>query len=430
MFSKPLCCATATVSETSPPVVNRVQCDIYQGILQRQVRSPIPNAPNHYITEPLPDMSWPHKDLADQAKRCTIFTTTKTVNGRHRAKNKQELVSEIQQWVNCNIWAKIIQRGVRQYFLKRIDILRGPALKQRNLCLNASDFYTLDPIDEILLDRFFSYTAEPSQIYGFDIFSLHKLLRTSKTQIVNPYNRCILSDVVIRNYRQLMTLICIAKPEIIHQYEDENQVVPQGGGNNAISSTSASSAAATNPFIRLAHPPSGDLSIRTRHIRAPSSSSIPPQVQSMQQHFDGLHRMSNRERLREIFVQISSLGNHAQERWFSGMTLDMYKLFFDSILRYWRTYGISFETKYFISILRDPFAEIDLRQTWSNITRDQGQQLCIHVVEYFVFGGINQEYCNMGCLQFFTILTIVSPEARSQYPYLYESVPWVTRIQE
>lgn len=79
-----------------------------------------------------------------------------------------------------------IQQFTKKH-LKHFNIkIRGPALENRSMCVNDSDFYTLDPINEINNDDFISFTDEKNFTYGFHIESLIELtLKSDETYYEN-----------------------------------------------------------------------------------------------------------------------------------------------------------------------------------------------------------------------------------------------------
>lgn len=60
---------------------------------------------------------------------------------------------------------------------------------KRSLCVNDTDFFTLEPLTEIDKHQFISFKDKDNFIYGFDICSLYKLLTDSNGPVTNPYNR-------------------------------------------------------------------------------------------------------------------------------------------------------------------------------------------------------------------------------------------------
>lgn len=124
---------------------------------------------------------------------------------------KSQLTNLIFNFLQLSEKCVVIQRHVRGYFVRKVLALRGPALKLKNrsLCNNESDFFTLTPINEIPWSQFYSFKCPKGFIYGFDITSLYQMfLETSKnnrrvSNIINPYNRDIISTDVYKLFKKL-----------------------------------------------------------------------------------------------------------------------------------------------------------------------------------------------------------------------------------
>jgi hypothetical protein len=101
----------------------------------------------------------------------------------------------------------IAQRVVRKFLGNLILKLHGPAWKQSALCNNKTDFYSLDDLDEIPENLFFSFLDEKDGfIYGFHIESFINYIEqntTDDSQLINPYNRNLISKRIIHNANQL-----------------------------------------------------------------------------------------------------------------------------------------------------------------------------------------------------------------------------------
>lgn len=126
-----------------------------------------------------------------------------------------------------------IQRFIRKSLLNLDKKLRGPAYKNKSICVNEMDFFTLDPINEIEDNDFFSFKEETGCIYGFSLDSIFQLIMKSdenywehfnnshvnlcykqyirvlfnhynKLKISNPYNRNLLPGEVRMNVIHLM----------------------------------------------------------------------------------------------------------------------------------------------------------------------------------------------------------------------------------
>jgi TATA-box binding protein (TBP) (component of TFIID and TFIIIB) len=88
--------------------------------------------------------------------------------------------------------------------VKVYNNLHGPARKNRKLCVNETDFFTMDPISEISYAQFFSFKDTDEMIYGFDILSLHNLILKSGKILTNPYNRNIIHQTIKNDIKKLI----------------------------------------------------------------------------------------------------------------------------------------------------------------------------------------------------------------------------------
>ena len=93
-------------------------------------------------------------------------------------------LEERKQTIKASI---LIQQWFRTLRRRRIQCYRGPAQKNRSICVNETDFYTCQSIQSIPELYFFSYSDQNQRVFGFDIRSIYKLLSYS---IINPYNTC------------------------------------------------------------------------------------------------------------------------------------------------------------------------------------------------------------------------------------------------
>lgn len=81
-----------------------------------------------------------------------------------------------------------IQRFIKNFIKNKKYLVYGPALFNRKICNNVTDFYNLDEISDIPDQEFFSYKDNDGFVYGFHIDSIIKLIKEKKNTL-NPYNR-------------------------------------------------------------------------------------------------------------------------------------------------------------------------------------------------------------------------------------------------
>lgn len=95
-----------------------------------------------------------------------------------------------------------IQKYFRNYKKEKDEILHGPALNNRALCNNPTDFYNLEDLNEIENKYFFSYKDIDGFIYGFHIESFIQLINQNDEKN-NPYNRNKISEDIQKNAKKL-----------------------------------------------------------------------------------------------------------------------------------------------------------------------------------------------------------------------------------
>lgn len=138
-----------------------------------------------------------------------LIEISKKLNINCKNINKNEIVE------NINIFFKkkyefpiiFIQNYYKFYIYKKIIKLKGPALYNRDLCNNKTDFFNLSNIKDIPNKYFFSFRDQDNFIYGFEINSIFKMIQYEK---INPYNRNKLSDKTINNIKYIYKLINIS----------------------------------------------------------------------------------------------------------------------------------------------------------------------------------------------------------------------------
>jgi len=106
---------------------------------------------------------------------------------------------------------RFIKKSLSNYKLK----LLGPAFNNRSLCVNDSDFFTLDELKDIPNNEFFSFKDEKNFIYGFHIDSITQLVFKSDEHYFEQFKKKIKNKQIIINnnsinlcYHQFIKLLC------------------------------------------------------------------------------------------------------------------------------------------------------------------------------------------------------------------------------
>jgi hypothetical protein len=102
--------------------------------------------------------------------------------------NKPVLICRLKKHYQQIKSAITLQRTFRGFLVRESEKARGPARKDISICNNETDFETMNPLNEIPRECFFSYRDDKGFIYGFNLFSLLSMFKRDR-RLVNPYNR-------------------------------------------------------------------------------------------------------------------------------------------------------------------------------------------------------------------------------------------------
>lgn len=304
----------------------------------------------------------------------------------HKHGNKPELIERIRTFFDK--WTKSIriQSQFRRFLAFRVRQLRGPAYTDLSKCVNDSDFFTMDPLNEMDRRHFYSYADDKGFVYGFDVFSLMNLFKRER-KIMNPYNREELNELHVRNICSLFRKIHILHPDscggkCIHI---PNEPSPKRNRNNS-----------------------------TITRRQPVLS----REQHMSMRIASLRNLPLTQRIEEVFMEIDRLGNYTQSQWFSELSKREYVRFYESYYAWWSRLPPS--TKREICYIPNPFSDIRFRPL-DELERFEYQDACVTLIEHMVYTGINEESRRLGALHVLSQLTRVSYLARNALPWLYDS---------
>jgi hypothetical protein len=295
--------------------------------------------------------------------------------------------------------AKVIR--VQAFFrgwVVRLSIkLRGLALKNRKLCVNDTDFVSMEPLNEISTEYFYSYKDSKEFVYGFNIASLIQLMKQT-SKVTNPYNREKIANKTIDDIKKLYRLTFIVYPE----FKKENEL-PQKQVNQQ-----------NNP-------------VRRTHIQQPHINSITVYSNPEQQNrIERMHRNRSNtisQRINDLFSEIDQLGNYTQVSWFMSLTINSYIRLFRSLYDIWYYRSqLSRETRLRICPLAAPFDTTIERSGARPLTVEDIQKMCVEIFENLVFMGVDNDSRQLGAFHSLTALTIVSMDARTAMPWLYESI--------
>ena len=303
---------------------------------------------------------------------------------------KTVLIARIQGYFNKIDKCVTIQRTFRGSLVRRCFRLRGEGFRNREICVNENDFYSLEPISEIPFEYFFSFCCG-KMWYGCNIVSLIHLFET-KGAVKNPYTREPFTLDTISVIKDVYSMICI----VFGVPEDAPKLKTEKAQPSIIFPTQ------TMGQIIIPVQTIETLIVKLRTIRA---KTVP-------------------ERIRLLFIEIDGLGNYTSSQWFSSLEKREYIRLFRTLFDIWTHRGqLTRETKIMISILGDPFSEINRQRVYLHeASVDVIKEICLRVMENMVYSGVDDEYRKIGALHVLTALTGVSIGARTSMPWLYEAL--------
>jgi hypothetical protein len=117
-----------------------------------------------------------------------ILKNTLRVNKLPIHGNKEVVIKRIHNYYTQIKSVITIQRIFRGFLVRETEKLRGPAAKNTFICTNETEFYTMNPLNELPRKYLFSYRDSNGFVYGFNIFVLMDMFKRNR-RLVNPYNR-------------------------------------------------------------------------------------------------------------------------------------------------------------------------------------------------------------------------------------------------
>lgn len=326
----------------------------------------------------------------------------------HVTGSKPVLIGRIENLFKKCIEIRKLQCLFRGFVTRKSFSLRGPGFKNRKICINDSDFYTLEPLCEIPIEYFVSFSSNNDKfIYGCNIISLIHLLKPN-TSVKNPYNRELIGSSTMKNIAVLYTLIKVVfgLPTDAPKINIDRVLQSLDNSNSTLISQHRN---ANIPVVHINRIPHGF-----------STSNI-----IIEERWNTIHnhrRKTIPTRIIELFMAVDLLGNYTNSIWFSTLERRDYIRLYRILYDIWNYRGnLSREVKHKICVICDPFHD-RLQLNYYEVEINVIQEYCLKVMEYFVFCGIDEEYKRLGALHMLSALTMVSIPARIAMPWLYESI--------
>ena len=257
--------------------------------------------------------------------------------------------------------AIIIQKIFRKWKIHRIHLLFTRYETNRNKCVNDTDFYNLDKLDEIPKYKFITVMDTSGIYYGFSVQSLYNL-STSESTVLNPYTRQPIPEECIKHVKLLYKTPHIARLNFSKQDDGV-----------------------------------AGLSIEDKY----------------------------KLRVVSIFQQINMLGHYSDSSWFLELSMYNMVRFIRFLKDIWQyRANLSVTIRREICPLGNPFnMNVPEIETLSDLPTDLYLKLSIiHVIEMMIYSGINTDSRTLGSYYVLSALTLVSIPAANAFPWLYQSL--------
>jgi hypothetical protein len=287
---------------------------------------------------------------------------------------KNDLIANIIHYFQECKAARKVQRAWRCYLLRIVQKLRGPGAFHRDLCVNSTDFSTLEELSDVELVNFFSFVDEDQHVYGFDVNSLLHLYNAKEAgePWLNPYNRKRISKTVYRQIKRYVKLSQLLKLGIQIDAELEK------------------------PELKLRG--------RTAHAT-----------------YDDVDEADQDQRALRLFYHIDSLGNYTQASWFTNLSSEQLRRCLIELYEIWR-HRLQLTDQIRRQIIP---AHLDPHFRPSAVLYLQDVMLreyVLRVVEIMVYSGVDRDAQMLGATYVLGALTQVSVDAARALPWLYDAM--------
>jgi hypothetical protein len=277
--------------------------------------------------------------------------------------NKQELIKNIYSFLYATNFIIKIQKKFRLHLKHKLVIVHGPAFNKKSLCINDTDFLTMESLDEIPDYNFYSFMDEDKIIYGFDLSSLLNAINKD-SNFRNPYNRKALPISKIKN-----DIYSIIKLNKIFNIKTENKN--------------------TNMNVQISVSKIIELKMLT------------------------------------LCQKMDELGNYTDVNWFTSLNRSNIIEFIKELHDIWSYRAqLTDQVKREICPNFDPCTTLNLYQL-NTISIEELKLKMIKLIENLIYKGINRDSQYLGASFVLSALTLVNENAAQSMPWLYYSVAHV-----
>ena len=375
--------------------------------------------------------------VTELKEMCTIIQREFDYKKIKLTGTKKELRQNVYNFYHHTFHCIKIQLKFNRFLRRKLNKLRGPALNDREICINETDFYSLDPIRDIPNHQFFSYEEvkaddnEKSNLkkschYGFDIASIYNLILSDNgveneyalsrrlvfNESNNPYNRNKIPHHIIRDILKIIKLDRILNIKRVlknkKMTKNQNQIMNNNNNNNNNNS---------HEYDNNNYAEEGN---NGANVNMGMNIALPQDVLTPQQRF--------RQHVLGLFQIINALGHYSDPDWFTSLTYNQHVTFLRELIDIWN-YRAELSPQMRRTIYPpygDPFPHYVLgwatHQFYIYLSHENIININLTVIERFINSAVEESDRCLGSNFILCALTLVSIPAREALPWLYQSV--------
>ena len=381
--------------------------------------------------------------VAELKEMCAIIQRDFDYKKIKLSGTKGELRQSVYNFYHHTLYCIKIQLKFNSFLRRKLNKLRGPALSNREICINETDFYSLDPIRDIPNQQFFSYEevkidndndkcsnddekskSKKSCYYGFDIASIYNLILSDNgveteyalsrrlifNESNNPYNRNKIMPNVVRDILKIIKLdrILSRKRVLKNKKMTKNQMMNNGVNNNNYEYDNNNYMEEDNNNAVMGSGGGG------------MNIALPQDVLTPHQRF--------RQHVLRLFQTINALGHYSDPEWFVALTYEQHITFLRELIDIWN-YRAELSPQARRTIYPpygDPFPQYVLgwvtHQFYIYLSPENIININLTVIERFIASAVSEGDRCLGSNFILCALTLVSIPAREALPWLYQSV--------
>ena len=380
--------------------------------------------------------------VAELKEMCAIIQREFDYKKIKLSGTKNELRQSVYNFYHHTFHCIKIQLKFNCFLRRRLNKLRGPALNDREICINETDFYSLDPIRDIPNHQFFSYEeffetdsnggvkVKPKPCYyGFDIASIYNLILSDNgveneytlhrrllwNESNNPYNRNKIPHSVTRDILKIIKLDRILSSKRVLNNNKMNKRKLKMISNNNINNNNYEYD--NNNYIQEDN---DGIVNATLGNNGSINIALPQDVLTPQQRF--------RQHVLGLFQTINALGHYSDPDWFITLPYEQHITFLRELIDIWN-YRAELSPQMRRTIYPpygDPFPQYVLgwvtHQFYVYLSPENIININLTVIERFITSAVAEADRCLGSNFILCALTLVSIPAREALPWLYQSV--------